>query len=43
MRNLKTGLKGPEAKKVALPMLLDQLHLACLTFQLGPKGQMRSN
>ena len=42
MRDLKTGLKELEAKKVALPMLLDRLHLACLTFQLEPKGQMRS-
>ena len=39
---METGLKELEAKKVALPMLLDRLHLACLTFQHEPKGQMRS-
>ena len=39
---METGLKELEAKKVALPRLLDRLHLACLTFQHEPKGQMRS-
>ena len=42
MRNLKTSLKELVAKKVALQVLLYLLHLACLTFQLEPKGQMRS-
>ena len=42
MRNSKTSLKELVAKKVALQVLLYLLHLACLTFQLEPKGKMRS-